>query len=297
MATAYSVLLAPQTGASDNLDDKGFIGGSDRRQWTVALSGVDSNDNARSVKRSCQQQGLLPREGEPHPSDYSLTLTDLSLDQVSPSYYDAVGTYTATPRPNDQADDPDAAPWDLPASIEFFSITSQSEIEFDADGDAIVNPGTQEPVTGVMRDVVDLGVRITKNFLTFNPSGIRTFSGKVNSDIWLNYQPGTVKCGEITANPSVHDNQQYYAVIVNAIVRQEFATTADKAWYHRRVCKGFYEIKDSKKVRAVDADGQFEVEPVLLNKTTGERLALGDPPQFIETKTAVEVAFAGMGLF
>lgn len=297
MATGYDVRKAPQTGSANDLNDKGFIGGNDSQEWTIAVSNPDGNDNATSVRIACQQQGKLPREGEPHPSDYSLKLTSISLTQETPSFYTAQGTYTATPRPNDQSTDPDAAPWDIPASVEFFSVTSQVEIESDADGNDITNPGTKEPVKGVMRDVVDLGIRITKNFLLFNPSGIRTYSGKVNSDVFLGYEAGTVKAGEITANPSVHDGQTYYTCVVNAIVRQAYATTADKAWYHRRMCQGFYEVKDSKIARAVDGEGQYVTEPVRLNKTTGARLATGDSPQFIETKTAEEVAFSGMGIF
>ena len=293
---AYSVIREPSTTTGTTLDDKGFVGSTDVIIYNISVTGDDVFKTSTLIRQELQNSGGLPREGSLHPDSGISTVRAVALNDQSPSYRRAVVSYTATPRPSSDTDE-DQDPWELPASISFASVSQEVPVDTDADGNAILNPGTDEPVEGITRKINDLSMVITKNLVGINPTNIQGFSNKVNNDTFLDFVAGRCLTGDISANPAVHDGTDYYIVVVPVMVREPYAVPASKTWYHRRMLKGFYHLDTAggDVVRAVDKEGQYTTTPVLL-AANGTRLALGGTPIFEETKLYEETSFGAFGI-
>lgn len=297
---AFTVHFAPASSAATDLDDRGFVGGTDVLKFNVTsdVAGL----SATEVRQSIQAQGLVPIEGNVHPTSNLSVARVVTLDQVGPNYYEGAINYRAARRPAGSSDE-NQLPWDQPASFEFKAITSEVPADEDADGNAIVNPGTFEPVDGITRPVTDFGITIKKNILGLNPIGVQQLSAKVNSDTFLLFPPGLCRTGDVAASPKTHSIttnnvqtlQEYYELTVPIVVREIYgSTTAEEAWHHRRKLQGYYELQtvggDDMVVRALDDEGQPTASPVLLD-ADGRRLATGSPPVFATTKRHQTAAF------
>ena len=289
MASVYDVKdITTDNTVRTTMDDEGFITSTATRKLSIVLDDGTSDD-AVTVRNNAP----LPRFRDPHPNVSALRVVDVSVTRISVIYYEADISYQSPPRP--EGTDEETVPYELPAKIKFSSSVAAVEADTDADGDAIVNVGTDEPVEGITRNVRDLVVVIQKNFLTFDPASIEGYEDKVNSDTFLGYAPGRAKIKSIEATNEVKDDVPYWAVTVVIEFRTPYQTTAAKAWYHRRIHKGFYELKDSKVIRCVDEENNPVTEPVLLT-ATGARLAVGGTPHFIETKLYESTSFLSLGL-
>ena len=294
----FDVKFAPSSNAGTDLDNEGFVSGTDVLNFNITSD--TSGLTATEVRQLVQASNQLPREGTVHPTSNLSILRTVSLTQVGPIYFEGTLNYRAERRPAGQNDE-SQLPWDQPASIRFESITSEVPMDEDADGQPIVNPGTMEPVDGITRPITDFGMTITRNILGLNPIGVQQFANKVNSDQFLLFPPGVCKTGDITADPQVHNGQEYYTLVVPIIVREVFgSTTAVEAWYHRRRLQGFYEVQTvngvDEVVRSLDSEGQPVTTPVLISET-GRRLPVGSPPVFVGTKRHNTIPFSNIGLF
>lgn len=294
----FDVQFAPASNGNTDLDDEGFIGGADVIEFNVTSD--TPGLTATAVRQLLQAQGLLPRESTAHPTSRLSLLRTVNLRQSGPIYYEGSLNYRAVRRPQDQEDE-NLLPWEQPASISFRSITSEVPVDEDADGEAIVNPGTMEPVEGITRPITDFGMTITKNFIGLNPIGIQVFANRVNSDQFLLFPPGTCKTGDLSASPQFHEGVEYHSVVVPVVVRDVYGgRPPEEAWHHRRRLQGYYEIIEvdgaEKVVRALDDEMQPVSTPVLLDET-GRRLPTGSPPVFRTTKRFQTVAFSSFGLF
>ena len=302
----FVVTQKPTTNNGTNLDDQGFVGGNDRIEFTVTSVGTTPPGlDAILVRQFLQANNQIPREGAVHPGSLLSVLRSVTLTALSPIYYEGTLNYEAVRRPQDQTDE-NQNPWDQPASFKFSSVTSDLPIDSDYDGNPIVNPGTCETVSGVTAPISDLLITITRNFQTLTPTAIANFSNKINSDTFLGFAPGLCKTGDITADPSIHNGVTYYSVVVPVMVRAIYGgVVPERAWWFRRILKGYYEIIDGPddaqgnptmmKVRACDDEDQPTTVRVLLD-AQGRRLAPGAPPVYIETRRHGTIAFNGLGL-
>lgn len=293
----FDVRFSPASTGSTDLDDEGFVSGADVLNFSVTSD--TPGLSATAVRQFIQSTGQVPREGTSHPTSALSFARSVSLNQVGPIYYEGTISYRAVPRPASENDE-NTLPWDQPARFEFAGITTEVPADEDADGNAIVNPGTNEPVDGITRPVTDFGIVITKNIIGVNPLSIQQFSNKVNSDTFLLFSPGLCRTGDIKASPQSYETLTYYSVVVPIVVREIYgSTTAEEAWYHRRRLQGFYEVQTingvDSVVRSLDDEGQPVTTPVLLD-ATGRRLPAGDPPVFEGTKRHQTAVFAGFGI-
>ena len=281
-------------GSDTNSLNGNTMSGSTTRHYTIHVLIPVATDEAINIRAECQALGLLPRVGEPLAASVLYQCENVTVTRKSINYYTAKADYKFSLQPiNDTNELP---PWQRPALIKFSSVSEEVPTDIDADGNAIINIGTNEPVEGVTRTSVDLLAVITKHFRPFDPAAIKTFAGAVNTDTFLGQPPGTVKVvSEITADPSEYNGLTYYTVVFPAQIREPFATSADKAWYHRRVHKGFYELKNGEVIRARDGLQQYVTTPVLLD-ANGARLPDGDPPHIIETKNFIERNLSSSGI-
>ena len=192
-------------------------------------------------------------------------------------------------------------PWNAAATVSYRSVSGTAEVDEDYDGEPIINPGTSEPVAGITRKVSDVLAIIKRPFLVFSGPVIRQFMDQNNSDTYLGFPAGEGLVQAIQAEPNSYDGVEYYNVTAEVLFRTPYRTTSDKAWFHRRTLKGFYEVvtPDSgpqEIVRSVDAEKRFVTQPVLLDGS-GQRLADGGTPVFEERKLYGSIAYSGMGFF
>lgn len=297
MANSYSVTPEVNTGVNTT-SDNGFVSGTYTRPMMIVLSNVDAGDDSESVRIACQRSGQIRRPGDVHPGNFALRCNGVSVNQVSPLVYRAVESYISAPRPEDEDEDEQQAPWNLPAEISFSSNKSEVETDVDADDDAIVNAGTREPVTGIKKRLTDLKITVVKNYFGFNPDSIQEYNDSVNSEAFLGFPAGTVIVDDISAVRAFHNGTEFYKVTVILLRRKPYPSTVSdaEAWYFRRAVKGYYEVKSGKIIRSVDGEKMPVSTPVYLDKTTGERLADGDPIEFETTKIFESKDLNQMGL-
>ena len=262
------------------------------RSWNIASN--TPGDSSRSVQASLQNGGSLPNEGNQHPDHFLMTCRTVNVTRVSPIFYTATASYESIAF--DKEDEEEEDPWDVSAKVSWKSASSEAETDEDVNGKSIVNTGTDEPVTGITRRISDVVAVIKKPFIVFSGPTIRNFMDKTNSDTYLGFAAGEGMVQSISAEPAKHEAQLYYEVTAEVMFRTPYRTTSDKAWRHRRIIKGFYELLNGHIIRAVDDEKADVTTPVNLD-AAGARLAAGANPETEETKLYDSIAFSGMGFF
>lgn len=270
------------------MDDEGFLTGTVVRTFDVSASSVATVMEVRAFSS-------LPRENDAHPESMVLRCNNVNIVRVSPIYFTATASYDSPKRRSGEEDDP---PYELAAEIRFSTTSSDEAIDEDVDGNPIAIPNTREAIEGLTRPISDLTVTITKNFAAFDPSTFYVFIDTVNQDTFLGFPPGSAKVNGIEATLQVKDNFPYWAVTVTIQFRKPYRTTADKAWWKRVKCQGYYyydAAKDPVYVRCTDGDKGYATTPQLLT-ATGTVLPEGDDAVWLEFQIFESSNFASMGL-
>ena len=268
------------------VDDKGWI--SNRISRTLSVV-----SDAPSTPIAVRILAPIPRINDPHPEGFIFRVTDVNVVRESPIYFIVTVTYQSAPRPEGNENQP---PYELPVDIEWSGESSEEQIDQDADGNPIIVPGTRELIQGLTRPVDDLVGTFRKNVLLFNPVSILYYKNTVNSDTFLGFDPGIARIKDIKATNSIKDDVPFWILTVTIAFRVPYQTTSAKAWYKRVLCQGYYEIVDSKVVRATDDQKMPVTSPILLSSTTGERLPTGSSAEWLEFKVFESIAFNGLGL-
>jgi hypothetical protein len=242
----------------------------------------------------------LPLMNDPHPQNSSLRVRNRDVSQDGPISFSATISYEA--QVNDP-NDPSQNPLLRPAVIRFSSVTQEVEIDEDVNGDPIETVNG-EPIVGVTRPFTDLVVTVQRNLPTFNPLSISTYMNKINSATWYGLPAGTVRITDIQAGNVFSEDFEYWDVSISFQVRRGFGSVTDaKAWWHRTAHQG-YIIDDGAGARAIakadaaddfTANGETVAQPVMLDLTTGERLAAGTGA-YIEFQVLEEIDFNGLNL-
>lgn len=266
-----------------------------KRTWTIATD--TPGLSAEFVKSDLKSLGQLPLEGDTHPDNSILANIGQNVKRESPIYFTASADYQSAPIPP-TGSNLDDDPWNQPGIVDIETVTTEREVDEDFDGNAIVNPGTEEPVGGVNRRFSDQLVILKRPFIVFSGASIQTYQDTTNSDGFLTYAAGTGLVQKITARQARHRDIVYYNVTAQILFRKPYRTTDDKAWYHRRVLKGYLELyvgNFSDEIRrALDSEGREMAEPVLLT-SSGERLEAGLPAEFEERKLYGSSVYSTMG--
>jgi hypothetical protein len=242
----------------------------------------------------------LPLMNDPHPQNSSLRVRNRDVSQDGPISFSATISYEA--QINDP-NDPSQNPLLRPAVIRFSAVTQEVEIDEDINGDPIETVNG-EPIVGVTRPFTDLVVTVQRNLPTFNPLSISTYMNKINSATWYGLPAGTVRITDIQAGNVFSEDFEYWDVSISFQIRRGFGSVTDaKAWWHRTAHQG-YIIDDGAGVRAIakadaaddfTANGETVAQPVMLDLTTGERLAAGTGA-YIEFQVLDEIDFNGLNL-
>lgn len=225
--------LTFNSGVSTQVDDKGYVTASARREYNVFVS--DPNENELTVRLVPS----LPREKSEHPLFPFLYCDAIEVQREGPRKFVYTANYKS--RPYKDATNPQS-PLNEPVQISYFTISNEGGCEEDINGKPIVTR-CGEPVVGITRVYSDLGIRLTKNFGTFDPPSFYLFINTVNSDTFLGFPAGTLWIANISAEEQFFEVEDvtlpYWKVTVEINARKPYRTTTDKAWYVRYRHQGF----------------------------------------------------------
>lgn len=285
--------LTFNSGVSTNVDDKGWITASASREYNVFTN--DTNDTELLLRLSAS----LPKEKSRHPSFPYLFCDAVAIQRVGPRHFTYQANYKSAPY-KDQ-DNPQS-PLNEPTQISYFTISNEGGCEEDIDGKPITTR-CGELVYGITRAYSDLGIRLTKNFATFDPPSFYLFINAVNSDTFFGFPPGTLWIANISADENFFEEVPYWKVTVEIHARKPYRTTNEKAWYVRYRHQGFRSfqtIGGTTMVAKVLRQGEPVTSPVLLDaqgfEIPEDTDGLSDPTAvWLESKIYETKNFGDMG--
>jgi hypothetical protein len=286
------------SGIKTSVDDKGWTTATAQIKWNAFVATPD--DNELTVKADAR----APREKSRHPLFAGLFCNGVGVDRRGPLHFEVVADYASPPYKEESGQQ--QGPLSQPVQVSYFSITSEEEIDEDFNGNPIVT-ACGEPVMGITRPISDLGIRLQKNFASFDPASFYTFIDCVNSDTFIGFPPGTLRIANIGADEQFYTDENgnsipFWSVQVEIHARKPYRTTNDKAWWKRYRHEGFY-VRTSAftpigsvfaVVRAVDANKEPVSQPVQLDEN-GFKLADQTQSTWIERQVFAPVSFASMG--
>lgn len=251
----------------------------------------------------------IPAAGTSYPGFAFVYADTAKIQTVSPNFSIATVDYNGEVNPKNAGGSTgsggggDPSPIAAPAKIDRYDIETQEECDEDWDGNALIT-ANGEPITGIMRPVVDQAFIIRKNMLFFDSYVQARYRLATNSDYFLGWAPGTVRCTGLSAT-NVYDQYLGYWEVTGVFqCRYPYRTTPDKAWYARVRHEGFYERLTTSGVdrieRAQDS-AKDRTKPCLLD-ATGKRLADPVPGQkfqayWLEFKLFDSLPFNALGFF
>ena len=282
----------PKTNVTSDTDDNGKTRFTSLRVFNVTVT--DAADTEQTVLSDPQ----IPKPNDTHPRlGTAYRCVNVQITQVSPLLYQVTCTYET--HPIDQGGTGGAQePWNQRAVIEYFTVRQDVPADEDFDG-VPYGPSTGETVDGLMRTFVDLGIRITKPFLSFSPPIFYTFNNTTNSKPWQGWPKGVLRVMDIAAPEAYFQNMVYHPVTVEIHARKPYRTSNEKAWYRRVLQQGFYyrPTASAAATRALDpSTKEAMVRPVFLN-LDGTRVPDGGLPVWFEHKEFEERDYDEMGLF
>lgn len=283
-----------------SMDERGRITQTTTRELIIA-SDSPSTDNVKTARLHLIANGIV--EGSLHPQfGAPFYLRDLDVVREGPIHFKANCGYRT---PQLDSSKPNVIyPWQLPARVSYFTVKTEEPIDVDINGDPILTAAS-ESVQGLTRKVSDLGIRISKAFLTFSPAAFYTFIDSVNSDVFLGFPVGTLNVDDIDAQDEKFDNSvTYFNVSAMLLARKPYNTTNAKAWYKRFRHEGFYARPSSGQPPEPAVNPETKepvVTPVLLD-ADGVQVADAVPPSYpsatwLEKEVYESKAFSGMGFF
>ena len=299
--SVVDVRYAPEE-ESDIEDDGTNLGNrTASRKFTIVV------DNPADTLQTIFASSLLPKKNDPHPADQHLRVRRVGVVQASPIYWRGTAYYEAT------GSDFGAYPVDEPPSVTFSFVTRDEIQDRDADGNAIATVLGESFDPPEMIEEGDLLITLKKSFLVFDPLLATVYKNVVNSDVFgpiprtnRLFPPGTLRMLPWEVEPIASGFDFIWRTTVRLVARrgEERGMTDDRAWYGRRVAKGFL-VQDRgtdintrvAPVRTQMYDGAGSIVPVYHDKTTGWPINIKTtPPDWYEFRKYRSLPFGPLGL-
>jgi hypothetical protein len=275
--------------------------GKTSRQATRVMQAVSDDP---TTDNEATAQLAFPPLYSIHPRlGVGFVLRDVNVKRKSPILFEATLVYktrAAQDPDNDDGTQDNSYPWDEPASVEFFDIAETGPTELDYNGDPINNT-VGDPIMDVQIERADQGIKITKNFLGYDPAAFYTYRNTVNNSTFLGFPKGTLRVVGINGTPNRHDEGTlYYTITVSLSARRPIGDTAeDKVWYARVANKGFNlknpNYKDEK--GPIYRNDDPITSPEYISEDGTEIIEPGGSIHWLYFQLYNETDFAGMNLF
>lgn len=198
----------------------GSNGRTTSRHFIVQTSDARS-DTPLKVQEKIQGYGTstcqFPKEGDVHPDDPFMPYRRCVLKRLAPCFYEAVALYenkTFTFEQNPLKEEP---------IVEMEWVSATEPIDMDVWGKPIRNVNGEPFYPYPTIDVFDIQLSISRNeranasyfsSLTYN------FQNKVNSDIFLDFPPNTVRFIDLSYNSVVWNTFNFVNVKYTFLIRQ-----------------------------------------------------------------------------
>jgi hypothetical protein len=203
-----------------------------QRAFTVLLEASDTIEVAYSAAGLPAVSSLYPGSNYIYAKNYTVERPSPIMAIVIVNYEGETGL---------AADPTTGSPADIGYSIRWGTTVEDLEIDEDFNGEPLVN-ANDEPITGIREKFYDDVVYITRNFLGINRYALRAYRRATNSDVFLDWPPGTARLIDDESEAVFINGQIAYWRVRAAIqFREPYRTTADKAWYKRVRHEGFTE--------------------------------------------------------
>jgi hypothetical protein len=286
----------------------------DAKGWTTATAQLrfkaftDTPEDNEGIVRG---DARVPYEKSRHPYFRQLRCTGIDISRQGPLHFDVSADYASMPYKEGDENDVAQSPLTQPTIISYFTITSEEPIEDDIEGNAIATVNG-EPIEGITRPISDLGVRLQKNFGTFDPASFYLYIDSVNSDTFLGFPPGTLRIANISADEQFYTDQDdnevpFWSVSVEIHARKPYQCETSEAWYKRVRHEGYWVLNTDPfggssligPARAVDQQGNPSPKPVLL-ADNGTALPIPEGSLSIEAKYLLfpvfeDISFSSLG--
>lgn len=292
------------SGIKTSVDDKGWTTATAQLRWNVFCTTPEDNEGI------VRESSLLPHEKSRHPYFRQLRCVGLDVSRRGKLMFEVTADYASAPY-KEGSENGTQTPLSQPTIISYFTITSEEPIEDDIDGQPIAT-ANGEPFEGITRPISDLGVRLQKNFGTFDPASFYLFIDCVNSDTFLGFPPGTLRIANISADEQFYTDDDgnevpYWSVSVEIHARKPYRVEPAEAWYKRIRHEG-YQVRYPDPFNSGDlldpvratVEGIPTTKPVLLNEDGTQKPIQTPPPPSVEAdyllfKVFADVSFASMG--
>jgi hypothetical protein len=218
-------------------------------------------------------------------------------------------TWRVEARYSSQVDRPDINqienPLLRPAEIEWDTVTRERIIMADIDGDPIVTVNDERFDPPPMDEEKILQLTVTRNQAGYNALEYVKYENAVNSDTFLSFPAGRVKCVRIKGGRQFENGVLFWRVTFQFHFRIRLDETDDevldadasrRAWQLKILHQGYWKVDAGKRLHVTDAQGRPSPTPRLLD-ADGTQLAAGEDPVFLYFDTRPERNFALLGLF
>ncbi len=171
-------------------------------------------------------------------------------------------------------------PLNRPADVNWTNVKFTTVATEDRDGEAIMNSAEEPYDPPLEKELIRLGLKISRNEEFYNAAVQLLFHNTVNSDAWFGLHPGQAKCAGISADRKYENGAYYWRVVYEfELMPAADATEALTVWAKRVLDQGWYELDGTTKKLIVDKFGKPVTAPHLLDGD-GAKLVSGEDPVF-----------------
>jgi hypothetical protein len=277
------------------------------RSWSRSTGQV-TTDNGYSFRASFSEGWQVVHTVDTNPTEIidavALTVPDTypgtfvprkgfgSVQKIGPIYSIVPVNYEGEIGPNSTSD----SPLNRIPEPNWEDVSSECAIDEDWNGKPIVTVNN-EPISGVTMEIADQCVTIQRNYALFSPWLVHAYRHSTNSDVFLNYEPGTARLVAFSAVPQLFNAATYWQATARIQFRYPFRTTPDKAWYARVLNQGLMVKGDDGIIsQAVDPKTKnLSTVPVLL-KEDGTRETDPENAHWLEFQRYGSLPYAALGL-
>lgn len=196
-----------------------------------------------------------------------------------------------------------------PAEVEYDTVEVLRPVWKDILGNPIWNSSKERFDPPPEKEERRLSIKITRNQLTYDPLFYLNYEGAVNSDTWLGFKPGRVKCCKARGKRMYEAGYFFWQAYFELQVRlrdsenpgddafaPDNAGNALKAWQLELLDRGYMEINEAgyQVILRDLATGTALTSPVLLRN--GRRLPVGESPVFLYFEVCPRLKFAKLDL-
>jgi hypothetical protein len=279
-------MWSKQTGTAESPDGR-------RRAVTMTRAFTMTLD-ADDRLEECYQAANLPLVYDRYPGTQFVICRKLTPSRLAPTLGMVICDYSGEVSPSDN----NGSPVETVVKVTWNATVTDEAIDEDWNGSPIVTKNG-EPIEGLTEKLADDVVTIERNFLTVNRYALRAYRRAVNSDVFLDWPPGTARIIDDEATATfINGIAEYWTVRMSIQFREPFNTTPQRSWWKRVRHEGYY-VRDTAGDDphiAWDKKTKSPVTKKILLKEDGTREDDPENAFWLEFQTLGSLPYSALGL-